>query len=174
VNAGDAVAIGLAQNYVPAARMGAFVEAVIASGDVEGALAEYSAPAPDSKLLAQRATIDACFGKSDVAGILAALAADGSEFAEKTRTDMLTKSPTSMAVARAQMNMGGALDIEGAMRAEYRVVSRICLGKDFYEGVRATIIDKDKNPKWSPADIADVRQQDIDAMFAPLADDIFV
>lgn len=173
VKAGDAVALGLANAYVPSDRFAAMVEALCAQGDVEAALERFSAPAPAPTIPAHRALIDRCFDQTSVVEILAALAADGSEFALHTRAGMLGKSPTSMAVALKQMQEGGKLEIEGAMQLEYRVVSRLCLGKDFYEGVRATIVDKDKNPRWSPAGAADVNAAEIDAMFAPLgADDI--
>ena len=68
---------------------------------------------------------------------------------------MRTKSPTSMAIALRQMQIGGAMTIAEAMRTEFRIVSRICRGKDFYEGVRATIVDKDGKPVWSPARVED-------------------
>jgi hypothetical protein len=51
---------------------------------------------------------------------------------------------------------------------EFRMVNRVIAGHDFYEGVRATIIDKDGAPKWRPAALADVSDKDIDAYFAPL------
>jgi enoyl-CoA hydratase len=54
------------------------------------------------------------------------------------------------------------------MSTEYRIVSRICMGHDFYEGVRAVIIDKDNAPRWRPAAGEKVDADDIDAYFAPL------
>jgi hypothetical protein len=53
---------------------------------------------------------------------------------------------------------------------EYRMVNRIVAGHDFYEGVRAVIIDKDNAPKWRPAELSGVSQADVDAYFAPLGD----
>ena len=88
-------------------------------------------------------------------------------------TAMLAKSPTSQAIAFRQMQIGGSLTFEDAMEVEFRIVSRICRGVDFYEGVRAVIVDKDNRPNWRPAVPAEVNQQDIDAYFAPLgADDM--
>ena len=62
---------------------------------------------------------------------------------------MLTKSPTSQAMALRQMALGPTVDFDEALRIEYRIVSRVCRGHDFYEGVRAAIIDKDNRPAWS-------------------------
>ena len=69
------------------------------------------------------------------------------------------------------MQVGAGMDIAEAIRTEFRIVSRICRDKDFYEGVRATIIDKDQKPVWSPARVEDVRESDVDAIFASLGPD---
>ena len=83
---------------------------------------------------------------------------------------MQTKSPTSQAIALRQMQIGGALSFEEAMIVEFRIVSRICLGHDFYEGVRALIIDKDNRPQWRPDKAEAVLKADIDAYFEPLGE----
>jgi enoyl-CoA hydratase len=58
------------------------------------------------------------------------------------------------------------------MRAEFRIVSRIVYGHDFYEGVRATIIDKDNAPRWHPADLAGVTERAVEEHFAPLNEEL--
>jgi enoyl-CoA hydratase len=55
------------------------------------------------------------------------------------------------------------------MRTEFRIVSRVILGSDFYEGVRAVIVDKDNRPRWQPATLADVSAAQVERYFAPLA-----
>ena len=74
-------------------------------------------------------------------------------------------------VAATRELFGAGLDFAEAMRTEYRIVSRIARGHDFYEGVRAVVIDKDQAPRWQPATLDDVKQADIDAYFAPLGAD---
>ena len=97
---------------------------------------------------------------TSVEDILAALdreAASGgadAEWAGKTAATMRTKSPLSLKIALAQVRRGKAWDFETCMRAEFRIVSRIIHGHDFYEGVRAVIIDKDNAPRWQPATLA--------------------
>jgi len=81
---------------------------------------------------------------------------------------MRTKSPTSMAIACEQMRRGPSLSFPEAMQLEYRIVSRIAQGYDFYEGVRAVIVDKDQAPKWRPAQVEEVTSEAIAAYFAPL------
>jgi enoyl-CoA hydratase len=90
------------------------------------------------------------------------------EWAAKTAALMRTKSPTSLKLALAQVRHGNSWDFETCMRAEYRIVSRIIHGHDFYEGVRAVIVDKDNKPQWQPATLADVSDAEIERHFAAL------
>ena len=91
----------------------------------------------------------------------------GRAFAAPARAAMLDKSPTSQAIALRQMALGPTVDFDEALRMDYRIVSRICRGHDFYEGVRAVIVDKDNRPHWSPPPSA----AEVDAYFASLGDD---
>jgi enoyl-CoA hydratase len=166
--AGDAVALGLAEAYVPSAQFEALRAALIAGESVEAAVKRLCAPAPASAILAERAAIDAGLSGENVAECLTRLDADASPFAVETARTIRAKSPTSLAIAFRQMQIGGGLDIDDAMRVEFRIVSRLCRGHDFYEGVRAVIIDKDNAPRWSPARVADVSDAAVDAYFAPL------
>ena len=169
--AGDAVALGLADAHISRADIAAFVEALTAGEEVDAAVARFATDAPTGPIVAHRATIDSAFSSAAVAEIFARLAKDGSPFAAETAKAMAAKSPTSLAVALRQMQIGGSLDMAEAMRVEFRIVSRICRGRDFYEGVRATIIDKDQSPAWSPAKIEDVSEADLAGIFAPLGAD---
>jgi len=83
-----------------------------------------------------------------------------------------TKSPTSLKIALAQMRRGSALDFAGCMRTEFRIVSRVVHGHDFYEGVRAVIIDKDQRPRWRPSALAAVSAAEVERHFAPLASEL--
>jgi enoyl-CoA hydratase len=172
-DAGDAVALGLAQAAVPSARMGEVAEALTERRAIDAILAHFASPAPASPLVERRALIESCFGLSTIPDIVAALcaAADaGSAFAGAAREAMLAKSPTSQAIALRQLQLGGALSFEQAMTMEFRIVSRICRGHDFYEGVRALIVDKDNRPQWRPSAADAVSKADVDAYFAPLGE----
>jgi len=83
-----------------------------------------------------------------------------------------TKSPTSLKIALAQMQRGSALDFAECMRTEFRIVSRVVHGHDFYEGVRAVIIDKDQAPHWQPSTLAAVSAAEIERHFDPLASEL--
>src|SRR6202012_4971425 len=115
-----------------------------------------------------RAAIDRCFGAETVEGVLAALDAEGTDWADDAAKTIRAKSPTSLKVAFRQIREGAKLEFDDCMRMEYRMVNRIVAGHDFYEGVRATIIEKDGAPKWQPSDLAQVSDADIAAYFAPL------
>ena len=77
-------------------------------------------------------------------------------------------SPTSLAIALRQMRFGAGRGFADCMKTEFRIVSRVLDGDDFYEGVRAQIIDKDRSPVWTPARLADVDPAEIDRYFAAL------
>ena len=83
-------------------------------------------------------------------------------------------SPTSMRLTFEQMKRGHELDFDDVMKMEFRMVRRVMEGHDFFEGVRAQVIDKDRNPKWSPASLAEVGDADIAHYFEPLGDEELV
>jgi len=169
----DMAALGLATAYVESPRLAALRAALEKSGDTGAIIDEFAAAPPPSPLLAHAPVVEKAFAQADAASIEAALKADGSDFARSLLDMMATKSPTSVAIALRQMQVGAGLTIEEAMRVEFRIVTRICLGHDFYEGVRATIVDKDNRPQWIPPAGQRPAAPDIDAYFAPLgADDL--
>jgi enoyl-CoA hydratase len=171
VRAADALALGLATHAVPSVALPEVTEALVDGAPVEDALARFARPPGEAALAAQRETIDRCFAGESVPEILKRLdnaAAQGSAFAAKTAAAMRTKSPTSLAVALEQMGRGGGLDFEAAMATEFRIVARIIAGHDFYEGVRAAIIDKDGTPRWRPATLDAVDARVVEGHFADL------
>ena len=93
-------------------------------------------------------------------------------FALATAAAIRTKSPTSLKIALAQMQRGASLDFAECMRTEFRIVSRVMRGHDFYEGVRAVIIDKDQTPRWEPATLEAVTAAEVEHYFAPLVSEL--
>ena len=172
-DAGDVVALGLAQSFVPSGSFGALAEALEAPGPLEDILARFTVPPPPAPILREAAAIERWFARLDRAAVLDALenAATDSPFAAAALAAMRAKSPTSQAIVLRQMQLGAGLAFEEAMCVEFRIVSRICRGHDLYEGVRATIIDKDQSPNWRPAGDEPIDEREIDAYFAPLGAD---
>ncbi len=170
-NASDALAFGLAQTFAQSARIGDLAEALDGDAPVEATLARFSSDPAPSALMKEADGVEAAFSGESREEILDALAEaerDGLAFAAPARAAMLGKSPTSQAIALRQMALGPTLDVHEALRVEYRIVSRICRGHDFYEGVRALIVDKDNRPRWSAAP----SQAELDAYFAPIGDEL--
>jgi enoyl-CoA hydratase len=169
-HAGDALAFGLVQTFVPSARFGDLATALEGEAPVEATLARFAANPQPSKLMKEADGVEACFSLPTRDAILDALAGAqrrGFAFAGPARAAMLEKSPTSQAIALRQMALGPSLDIHEALRVEYGIVSRVCRGHDFYEGVRALIVDKDNRPQWS----APPSEAELDGYFAALGAD---
>ncbi|EGD55333.1 enoyl-CoA hydratase/isomerase family protein [Gordonia neofelifaecis] len=170
INGADAVALGIADHYIPAADLDAFVTAIEATS-VDEALARFTQTPPPSELDAQRGWIREAFAADTVAGIIDRCAAVGTEAADKAAATLRAKSPTTLAVTlRALRNPLPTLD--DSLHREYRVSLRCVRSHDMAEGIRAQVIDKDRNPGWDPAEIDAVTAADVDAFFAPLPDDL--
>lgn len=174
--AADGVAAGIATHRIPSARFPALIEGLAGTVPVEAVLAAFSEPAGEGPIAAHRASIDRLFVGDTVEAILAALDAEAVsgrpdvEWAGKTAAIMRAKSPLSLKLALAQVRRGRAFDFAACMRAEFRIVSRVIHGHDFYEGVRAVIVDKDNAPRWRPASLAEVSKAEVEQYFAPRAE----
>jgi len=177
----DAVAAGVCDVYVSSDRHGALLEALAAAlepGDdataaVDATLARFASPPPaGGTLAALRPVIDRCFAGDSVEAVLAALDAEGGEWATAQAAAIRSKSPTCTRIAFRQYREGGGLALfRDAMRLEYRL-ARFCMTHpDFYEGVRAAIIDKDGAPNWRPASLTEADEASAAAAFAPLPPD---
>lgn len=170
VDAAGAIYAGLADTLVPSDRLDALVGAIGAlagdseDGNVEATIARFSVPTTESAPERNRSVIDRCFGFDRVEDILEALADEDGEFAATTRETMLKRSPTSLKLTlrllRAGRQSSGLVE---CLEREFGAGVEILRNHDFYEGVRAAIIDKDRNPQWSPASLDEVQAESIDA-----------
>jgi enoyl-CoA hydratase len=174
---GDSLALGLATHAVPSAAFADLRDALCTGEEVDDAIARHALPArPLPALSAQdRDIVDRCFAAPDALAILAGLdreAAAGSTFAAETAATIRSRSPNSVAIALEQIRRGSSLSFPEAMRLEFRIASRIPQTPDFFEGVRAVVIDKDQKPRWSPATLEAVTPDDTARYFAPLPDEL--
>ena len=171
----DAIAMGFADHYVPHSELGAFTAAIVADG-IEGALAGHAVEPPPSPLVAQRDWIDECFAGDTVEDIVAALRGHhaGAGTGPQDAANLIaTRSPIAVSVALEAIRRAAKLDtLEDVLVQDYRVSSASARSHDLVEGIRAQIIDKDRNPKWSPATLAEVTAADVEAYFAPVDDDL--
>ncbi len=180
----DACYCGFATHFVPRELVPRLVEALFymawregkESAQVEEALAAFDKDPGDPPLGTRRAAIDRSFAGDTVEAVLDALALEASaggsdgEWAAETRAGLMTKSPTSLKVTLRQLTLGQGYDIEAALALEYRLTQHFMQGHDFYEGVRAALIDKDQRPHWQPATLAEVTEAVVESYFAPLGD----
>ncbi|MCZ0736958.1 enoyl-CoA hydratase/isomerase family protein [Phreatobacter sp. AB_2022a] len=168
---GDALSTGLATHAAASAAFPALIDALTQADAVDSVLEAVArtSTVPQS-ITARRGLIDRAFRFDRVEEILAALDAEAAAepWAGETAASIRLKSPTSLKIALAQVRAGKAMSFEAAMAAEFRIVSRLCRGHDFYEGVRAVIIDKDNRPAWRPAELAAVTREMVAGYFAPL------
>jgi enoyl-CoA hydratase len=169
--AGDeAVATGVATHRIASAQFTELSEALTRDDPVDVVLARFAAPAGEAPILERQAAIGRLFAYDSIEDILTALDREDDSWAAATAATIRTKSPTSLKIALRQMRLGKSLTFTAAMRTEFRIVSRIVHGHDFYEGVRAVIIDKDNAPRWRPAELAAVSGAEVERHFAPLGD----
>lgn len=164
----DCAAIGLAEAYIQSEKLADFEAAIAASGDVNAAIASFAQPLPEAPILAERTEIDRHFGHGGIDKIINSLANDPGEWAKSALATLKQKSPLSLVVTFRQLSEGKALSFDAAMRLEWRLASRFAKDADFYEGVRALLVDKDMKPQWNPARLEDVTADKVAAYFAPL------
>jgi enoyl-CoA hydratase len=173
LNLADALYAGVATQAIPVALWPEALAALAKDGDPR-ALPAFGAVRPASALEENRQHIDHAFSAGSVEEILSRLDAMASPFGAETAKTLRTKSPTSLKVVYAQVRAGRDLSFEDCMRLEFRLTNRFMRGHDFYEGVRAAIIDKDQAPKWRPDTLQGVSEADVAAYFAALAGDELV
>ena len=166
LKAADAVYAGIADAYVPSASLETLKDRLCGGATVREALQEVATDTEAAPLADLHGAIDRHFAAGSVTEIVASLRDAGDEWAAKTADTIETKSPISTLVAYRQIREGRELDFEAAMALEYRLGQSFFAGHDFYEGVRATILDKDGKPAWKPARIADVTPAEIESYFS--------
>ena len=177
LGAAECLYAGLATHNVPSHRLAELTAALASAPDrsrdgIDRLLARFAADPGAAPLAAMRTVIDRCFAADSVEEILVSLDRDGSQWARDTAGTMRAKSPTSLKIAFRQMREGAGLSFEECMKMEFRLAHHCMEGHDFYEGVRAAVIDKDNAPAWRPASLAEIRAADIDAYFAPVAHEL--
>lgn len=102
---------------------------------------------------------------------MASLERDGGAWAAAQLAALGKYSPLALKIAFRQIRIAAGLSFNDCMRLEWRLASRVAKAHDFYEGVRALLVDKDNAPRWRPATLDAVSAADVEAYFAPLPGD---
>jgi enoyl-CoA hydratase/carnithine racemase len=177
IRANDALYAGLADAYLPHEALDDLEEALATlhwTGDRAADLhasvrALGTVTLPDSTLAGLRPAIDAHFCRSDIRAVMQSLQRESrpeyNEWSRRMLGLMTARSPLMMAVTARQLERGRAMDLAACFRMELGMVLHCFEQGDFMEGVRALLVDKDNAPRWNPARIQDVTEEQIEAFF---------
>lgn len=174
LKAADALAVGIATHYVASRKIPALLEALESAdldddgGAVEATIAAFEGDPGPPPIAVRRADIERLFAGERVEDIVARLDAEESDWAREQAAALRLRSPTSLKRTLRALRENAALSLEDALEREL-AFSLGCLepGSDFYEGVRALLVDKDNAPRWSPPTLEQVSDKSLDAFFAP-------
>jgi enoyl-CoA hydratase len=171
IGPGDALHAGLATHAVKSEDLAAIEAAIAETGEPDAVLKQFCIVPERSLDEAQAVAMGHHFTRGTLADLIESLrqaSAAGDEFSTVTLETLQKRSPTSLHVAFRQIAYGEMLEMEDCMKMEFRILNRMLTGHDFYEGIRAAVIDKGDTPKWQPATLAEIDESDIEAYFAPL------
>jgi enoyl-CoA hydratase/carnithine racemase len=182
LKAADALWAGIVDAYVPSTKMNDLQAALGvadfsgpgASRKVDAVIAKFSEDPGLPTLPAMMLDIDRCFSGESLQEIEAKLKKYPGEWAAKQLAALLKLSPLSMAITLEQLKRCANRSFEDSMTIEYRMSQR-CMqkGHDFFEGVRALLIDKDQKPQWNPPTIEGVTASLVEEHFRPVSNDLF-
>jgi enoyl-CoA hydratase len=161
---GDCMAAGLATHFVARADLPALQQSLRRAG-IAALESHRQGPAPETLDGATRAAIARCFGQASVPAILAALQAEGTDWAKAQIAALRAASPTSLFVSFEVMRRGAASTLAEALATELRLTRSVTRHPDFLEGVRAQVVDKTRDPHWQPPTIEQVDPAAILKMF---------
>ncbi|MBN9491138.1 MAG: enoyl-CoA hydratase/isomerase family protein [Alphaproteobacteria bacterium] len=182
LKAADALWAGIVQAYVPSAKLGE-LQAGLGATDLSGpepnkkvdkVIARFAEDPGKPTLPAMMRDVDRCFSAESLVEVVAKLKKQGGDWADKQLAALLKLSPISMAITLEQLKRCANRSFEDAMTIEYRMSQRgMQKGHDFFEGVRALLIDKDQKPKWNPSTIEGVTREMVESHFKPVSNDLF-
>jgi enoyl-CoA hydratase len=165
----DALWSGVVTHHIASADLPDVFDALLDATAVDETLDRFARDAGPSELAAKVGDIERLLrGREldDARAVLRAAAEGGDPFAGSVEDTIRARSPTSVAVTFREIREGAALSFEDCMRMELRIAAQMVRSHDFYEGVRAVILDKDNAPRWNPPTLEAVAPADVAAHFA--------
>ena len=164
--AAEAYFCGLVKAVVPSAQFSALLESLTVAdlradpfGLVDACIAPFanqSSEGAKTPIESNLSSINACFSAKTVEAIATKLAECQTDWATTVNTDLLAKSPLSLKVTLEQLRRAKSLSMAECITMDYSLVGHFMRGHDFYEGVRALLVDKDKAPQWQPSVLSQV------------------
>jgi len=166
LKAADCLYAGISDHYIEAAHHDTIVTRMRDGDAIDEVLNDLASDPGPAELVGLRGMIDRTFSGTNVETVLTALQAEGGEWAGKVLKDLAKKSPTSLKIACQQLQKGAGRDFDSCMVMEYRMSQHIMGEHDFFEGVRALIVDKDSAPVWQPNSLGAVNDVAVERYFA--------
>jgi enoyl-CoA hydratase len=162
--------LGLATHYVEQASLPDMIDRIATTPQrVQGPIGTFASSPPEARIEANLPQITRLFASDRLEEVLAALEADGGDWAQTELATLRSKSPLSCKVSLRLMAEGAKrTSFADEMKAEYALAGRVVRTHDFREGVRALLIDKDNSPRWDPATPGEVTDEMLDVLFAAL------
>ena len=177
LNGRDMLELGIASHYIHSKNLDEVLVGLRAVPPGEGStqyaydlLEKFSLKDKGDFISEHKQVIKKCFSKNSVEDIFATLEQVGGEWAEQVLDSLLRKCPRSLKVTLRQLTQGRTLDFESCMIMELRIASRFMKEGDFYEGVRAMLVDKDFRPSWQPLTLKEIGDEEVEKFFQPLSD----
>jgi enoyl-CoA hydratase len=182
IGAGDMLELGLADAFRETSGRETFLAQLHRALDGAESVADRASltlarlgRSTGSLLSPHRDAIRRCFAARTVEGVLASLDTEGGAWARGASAAIQSKSPLMQKVAMRAIQLGErAPDLAHCLATEFRIVSRVAVGHEFLEGVRAAVVDKDHRPRWRPSKLDDVGDALVDPFFAPLEDELVI
>ncbi|PAV57852.1 hypothetical protein WR25_23809 [Diploscapter pachys] len=174
INGADAYHLGIVSHYIDSSNLLKVESALLSAGkldnkSVDELLNSFKPKViPEFSLEKLARQIEHCYGGRTVEEIIERLGSDGSEWAKKQFQILSKMSPTSLKITHKQILTSKNKNYPETLQQDFRITTRIPLTHDLHEGCRAVLIEKDRNPKWNPARLEDVTDQQIDQFFKPL------
>lgn len=173
IKAADAIFLGTATNFIKSENFSNLINDLSKEeNDPKEIIDKYSVEPGESEFREISQFCNTIFKADTVEKIIENLTEENSDLSKKILSIIDQKSPTSLKVALKSLRLGKNISFEECMQMEFRMVNKVMNDHDFYEGVRALIIDKDNNPSWKPGNISEVEENFVDKFFSSLDDDL--
>ena len=170
MSAADAILCKLADVHVPSGALADLASALTrceSAAAVTACIESFAGDPPPGVMAKARPWIAACYAHDSVEAIVEALRRSSDPAALQAAEEIGRKSPSSLKVTLRALNTAPGLgSLEAALEQEYRLALACMRSHDFREGVRAAVVDKDRNPSWSPSSLQAVAPEDVNAYFA--------
>jgi enoyl-CoA hydratase len=178
LRAADALYCGFATHYIPHDRLEELTAALAAidwfgdvpSQNVDRVVARFADDAGAASLPVLQADIDRCFAGDSVETIVATLRRERSAWTEEALAAIERASPISLKISFHQLALGRGMSVEEALALEYRMTQHVMAGHDFFEGIRALLVDKDNKPRWQHTSLEEVNGDEVARYFQSIVE----